>query len=142
YDFCVRYGSDAVGLTTNGCVLTNLVRSVNHPNTHPDRLHMRIPAAVSLSSLLLTAVVFAQDYPPPYPRPNATRLVETDRIVVWDMAWPKDQPTPMHRHVHDQVGTYYQAGGRLITQPDGTKRTTFTNVGGISTTGKGTTHIE
>jgi hypothetical protein len=48
----------------------------------------------------------------------------------------------MHRHVHDQVGTYYAEGGRLITSPDGTKRQAMTPVGNISTTKRGTTHIE
>lgn len=80
--------------------------------------------------------------PPPFPRVNATRLLETDRIVVWDIVWPKGQPTAMHRHPHDQVGTYYARGGRVITQPDGTKREAMTEVGNLSTTRKGTTHIE
>ena len=80
--------------------------------------------------------------PPPFPRPNATKLLETQKIVVWDIVWPKGQPTAMHRHPHDQVGTYYARGGRLITQPDGSKREGTTEVGNLSTTRKGTTHIE
>jgi hypothetical protein len=48
----------------------------------------------------------------------------------------------MHRHPHDQVGTYYARGGRLITMPDGTSRSAMTEVGNLSTTRKGTTHIE
>jgi hypothetical protein len=80
--------------------------------------------------------------PPPFPRTNATKLLETEKIVVWDIVWPKGQPTAMHRHPHDQVGTYYVRGGRLITQPDGTKREGMTEVGNLSTTRKGTTHIE
>jgi hypothetical protein len=80
--------------------------------------------------------------PPPFPRTNATKLLDTDRITVWDIVWPKGQPTAMHRHVYDQVGTYYATGGRLITTPDGAARTTVTEVGSLSTTRKGTTHIE
>src|SRR5215510_15952263 len=80
--------------------------------------------------------------PPPFPRPNATKLLETPKIVVWDIVWPKGQPTAMHRHPHDQVGTYYARGGRVITQPDGSKRENMTEVGNLSTTRKGTTHIE
>jgi hypothetical protein len=95
-----------------------------------------------LVTLLLSLAFAAQALPPPYPRKNATKLLETDRIVVWDMVWPRGEPSPMHRHVNDQVGTYYQAGGRIITQPDGSTRTGFTEVGAVSTTGKGTTHIE
>jgi hypothetical protein len=88
------------------------------------------------------AVSSQSSLPPPFPRTNATRLLDTDRITVWDIVWPKGQPTAMHRHVYDQVGTYYAPGGRSITTPDGTARTTMTEVGRLSTTRKGTTHIE
>lgn len=94
------------------------------------------------SAVLLVAALTWQDYPPPYPRINANRLLETDRIAVWDMVWPKGEPSPTHRHVHDQVGTYYVAGGRKITALDGTERNSFTEVGALSTTMKGTTHVE
>jgi hypothetical protein len=98
-----------------------------------------------LITLLLTCVVAlgAQSaLPPPFPRTNATKLLETDRIAVWDIVWPKGQPTPMHRHVYDQVGTYYARGSRQITTPDGGVRAVITEVGSLSTTKKGTTHIE
>ena len=94
-------------------------------------------------ALVFASVLAAQpSLPPPFPRPNATKLLETDRIVVWDIVWPKGQPTPMHRHVYDQVGTYYARGGRLVTMPDGTSRSAMTEIGRLSTTRKGTTHIE
>ena len=80
--------------------------------------------------------------PPPFPRTNATKLLDTDRITVWDIVWPKGQPTAMHRHVYDQVGTYYATGGRVITTAEGAARATLTELGGLSTTRKGTTHIE
>jgi len=83
-----------------------------------------------------------QTYPPAFPRQNVTKLVETDRIVVWDIVWPKGQPSPLHRHVYDQVGTYYQAGGRAITPLNGKPSQNTTPVGNISTTRKATTHVE
>src|SRR4051812_30002052 len=83
-----------------------------------------------------------QQLPPPFPRTNATQLFENDRIRVWDIVWPKGQPTAMHRHIYDQVGTYYVEGGRKITTPDGEARTNVTAIGNLSTTKKGTTHIE
>jgi len=94
--------------------------------------------------LLVALVISAlsQQYPPAFPRQNATKLLETDRIVVWDIVWPKGQPSPLHRHVFDQVGTYYQTGGRAITSVDGPRRESTTPVGNISTTRKGTTHVE
>jgi len=97
-----------------------------------------------ISTLMALTVVTAaaQELPPPFPRVNATKLLETDAVVVWNIVWPKGQPTPMHRHIYDQVGTYYARGGRRITNTDGTKREAMTEVGNISTTRKGTTHIE
>jgi hypothetical protein len=96
----------------------------------------------ALQILCVVALSAQSPLPPPYPRTNATKLLDTDRIAVWDIVWPKGQPTAMHLHVHDQVGTYYATGGRLITTPDGAARTTITEVGSLSTTRKGTTHIE
>jgi hypothetical protein len=91
---------------------------------------------------VLSGAPAAQEYPPAFPRTNATKLLETEHIVVWDIVWPKGEPSPLHRHVYDQVGTYYQAGGRTITSLDGSKRSSTTAVGAISTTRRGTTHIE
>jgi hypothetical protein len=82
------------------------------------------------------------ELPPPFPRTNATKLFENSRINVWDIVWPKGQPTALHRHVYDQVGTYYARGGRVITTPEGEKRSSTTEVGSLSTTRKGTTHVE
>ena len=46
------------------------------------------------SLLLCVAGLSAQvELPPPFPRTNATKLLETDRINVWDIVWPKGQPT-------------------------------------------------
>ena len=90
-----------------------------------------------------TVVSAAQSpLPPPFPRTNATKLLDTDRITVWNIVWPKGQPTALHRHVYDQVGTYYARGGRTITTPDGNARQAMTEVGSLSTTRKGTTHVE
>ncbi len=103
---------------------------------------MRVRSVTLAGAVLTAATLAAQSYPPAFPRPNATKLIENEQIVVWRMVWPKGQPTQMHRHVHDQVGTYYAAGGRVITNLDGSKRDAMTPVGNLSTTKKGTTHIE
>jgi len=98
------------------------------------------PLVIVISSLTVAAQ--QPDLPPPFPRTNATRLLENDRINVWDIVWPQGQPTALHRHIYDQVGTYYVRGGRIIRTPDGEARTNITEVGSLSTTRKGTTHIE
>lgn len=95
-----------------------------------------------LMSIGAATVIAQQELPPPFPRTNATKLFENDRINVWNIVWPKGQPTALHRHIYDQVGTYYARGGRTITTPDGEKRSNMTEVGSLSNTRKGTTHIE
>ena len=50
--------------------------------------------AVFMLWLACTLALGAQTpLPPPFPRTNATRLLDTDRITVWDIVWPKGQPT-------------------------------------------------
>ena len=93
---------------------------------------MKRSLAVVLVCLCATALGAQQPLPPPFPRANATQLMENDRIRVWDIVWPKGQPTALHRHVYDQVGTYYAPGGRLITSPDGAGRSGFTEAGSCS----------
>src|SRR3954471_6234522 len=103
---------------------------------------MKVWGLIALLLMCLVVVGAQVVLPPPFPRANATKLLDTDRITVWNIVWPKGQPTAMHRHVYDQVGTYYARGGRLITAPDGTARATITDVGSLSTTRKGTTPME
>lgn len=103
---------------------------------------MKRTATALLMAVCIVALQAQSDLPPPFPRTNATLTLENDRIRVWDIVWPKGQPTALHRHIYDQVGTYYQPGGRVIRTPDGAARTTDTAVGALSTTRKGTTHIE
>jgi hypothetical protein len=118
-------------------------RGRHRPGPEADRRsRLKGPPVRLLNAFLILLTLAPQNYPPPYPRTNATKLLENDRIAVWDMVWPKGQPSPMHRHVHDQVGTYYVAGGRAITTPEGTTRTNFTEIGALSTTPKDTTHVE
>ena len=40
-----------------------------------------------MRTLILTLLLFAQaqTYPPPYPRAGVTKLLENDRVVVWDV---------------------------------------------------------
>lgn len=93
---------------------------------------------LTLSLVVLTA----QSYPPAYPRPGATKLFENQRVVVWNIAWLKGQPSPLHRHVYDLAGVYYAPGDRMIIAVDGTKRPVTTKAGDIAFQRKGITHIE
>jgi quercetin dioxygenase-like cupin family protein len=42
-------------------------------------------------------------YPSPFPRQGAVKVLENDRVVVWDVTWPKGYRAPLHEHYRDSV---------------------------------------
>ena len=97
-----------------------------------------------VASFLLWALVqsASPSYPPPYPREGTTSLIDNQRVLVWDVTWPKDAPPLMHRHPYDMTGIYYWPGARTITSLDGTKRTSTTDAGRIQWLRAGVIHAE
>jgi predicted metal-dependent enzyme (double-stranded beta helix superfamily) len=98
--------------------------------------------ALYCARVLTLAALIAQSYPPAYPRPGTAKLFENARVVVWNIAWLKGQPSPLHRHIYDLVGVYYAPGDRMIIAVDGSKRPVSTKAGDIAFQLKGITHIE
>ena len=78
-----------------------------------------------MRTLTLTLLLFAQaqTYPPPYPRAGTTKLLENDRVDVWDVSWLK-QTYPTHRHIYDFAGVYYTNGDRIIVSEQGVRSPT------------------
>jgi hypothetical protein len=58
-------------------------------------------------------------YPPAFPRPHAKKLLENDRVVVWDYVWYPGEPTPMHFHDKDALAVFESDGAVQSTTPDG-----------------------
>ena len=100
---------------------------------------MRWVAAAVLSAIIQTPVA---NLPPAYPRPGVTRLLDNDRVQVWNIAWLKGQASPLHRHIYDLVGVYYEPGDRMIISPEGAKRPVSTKAWDIAFQRTGVTHIE
>ena len=90
---------------------------------------------------LFSILFAAQSLPPAYPRPGAIKILDNDRVQVWNIAWLKGQ-LPLHRHVYDLVGVYYEPGDRMIISPEGARRPVTTKAGDIAFQRKGVTHIE
>ncbi len=42
-------------------------------------------------------------YPLAFPRPGSKKILENDRVIVWDYTWTPDVATPMHFHDKDVV---------------------------------------
>jgi hypothetical protein len=80
-------------------------------------------------------------YPPPWPRPGTSLMLENERVLVWNIAWLR-QEYPVHRHQYDHVGVYYTAGDRIITSLEGERRATHTEPWNITFQPVGVTHAE
>jgi hypothetical protein len=97
--------------------------------------------AAALVSILVQSGTPA-NLPPPYPRTGATKILDNDRVQVWNIAWLKGKPSPLHRHIYDLVGVYYEPGDRMIISPEGAKRPVSTKAWDIAFQRVGVTHIE
>src|SRR6187402_1575011 len=98
----------------------------------------QMPLFVAVLVLLVQA---ATALPPPYPRAGTTKLLENDKVIVWDVAW-LEQQYPLHTHLYDLVGMSYVAGDRIVLQPDGTRRRISTTAWAFQTQRAGVTHYE
>jgi len=58
-------------------------------------------------------------FPLAFPRPGSKKLLENDRVVVWNYVWRKGVPTPMHFHDKDALVVYEATGALQSTTPDG-----------------------
>jgi len=97
-------------------------------------------AAVAVLAILLQGQ--NASLPPAYPRPGVSKILDNDRVQVWNIAWLKGQPSPLHRHIYDLVGVYYEPGDRMIISPEGQKRPVSTKAWDIAFQRTGVTHIE
>ena len=83
----------------------------------------------------------AQTFPQPFDRDGANKVLENDRVIVWDVAWlPRAYPT--HRHVYDYAGVYYTSGDRVVVSLEGARRPTHTNAWDTFFYRRGVTHSE
>ena len=57
--------------------------------------------------------------PPAFPRAGSTKLLENDRVVVWQSEWATGVPTPLHFHDKDVVVTYLADGALASTNVAG-----------------------
>jgi hypothetical protein len=58
-------------------------------------------------------------FPDAFPRPGVKKVLENNRVIVWDYAWIPGKPTPMHFHDKDTVVVYMDDGTLKSTKPNG-----------------------
>jgi quercetin dioxygenase-like cupin family protein len=81
-------------------------------------------------------------YPPPFPRQGAVKVLENERVVVWDVTWPKGVRGPLHEHYRDAV-LVTLTGGTIRKFPLHDKSSVVTyKPGTVIFAPKGTIHSE
>jgi quercetin dioxygenase-like cupin family protein len=81
-------------------------------------------------------------YPNAFPRPRVKKLLENDRVVVWDYSWTEGEPSPMHFHDKDVVVTYVAEGALKSTAPDGKVTMNEFSAGAIRFNARDRVHTE
>ena len=83
----------------------------------------------------------AQSLPQPFDREGATKVLENDRVIVWDVSWLQ-RAYPTHRHLYDYAGVYYTSGDRVVVSPEGVRSPTHSGAGDTFFYRRGVTHSE
>jgi hypothetical protein len=65
------------------------------------------------------AVPNKSGYPNAFPRPRSKKLLENDKVIVWDYTWTMGVATPMHFHDKEVVVTYLKDGSLKSITPAG-----------------------
>lgn len=81
-------------------------------------------------------------YPLGFPRPHARKLLENDKVVVWDYEWHPHDPTPMHFHDKDTLVVFEATGALQSTAPDGKTTASEHKFGDIRFNRRDRTHSE
>ena len=81
-------------------------------------------------------------YPLAFPRPHSKKLLENDRVIVWDAVWPPGEVTPMHFHDKDAVAVFESNGVLQSTIPDGKKTALDVKFGDVKFSRRDRTHSE
>jgi hypothetical protein len=81
-------------------------------------------------------------YPLAFPRPGIKKLLENDRVIVWDYTWQPDVATPMHFHDKDVVVLFLEDGDLKSTTPDGQSVVNSYTAGTVRFNAGNRTHTE
>jgi hypothetical protein len=74
---------------------------------------------IELKDQAIPPIANTTGYPLAFPRPHVRKLLENDKVIVWDYTWRPNEPTPMHFHDKDALVVYEASGALQSTTPDG-----------------------
>jgi len=97
---------------------------------------------IDLKDHLVPPIENTSGYPLGFPRPGAKKLLENDRVIVWDFSWTPGVPTSMHFHDKDVVVLFLEDGDLKSTTPDGQSVVTAYTAGTVRFNTRNRTHAE
>jgi hypothetical protein len=97
---------------------------------------------IGLKDKRVTPLENKTGHPNAFPRPGVKKVLENDRVIVWDYTWTPGVPTPMHFHDKDVVVTYVADGALKSTTPDGQSTVNEFSAGTIRFNLRDRTHTE
>ncbi len=97
---------------------------------------------IELKDRALAPIANGSDYPLAFPRANAKKLLENDKVVVWNNVWHTGKPTPMHFHDKDALVVYEATGALQSTSSDGKQVVNEFQFGQVRFSPRDHTHTE
>jgi tetratricopeptide (TPR) repeat protein len=73
---------------------------------------------IELKDHLVAPIKNTSGYPLAFPRPGVTKILENERVIVWDCTWSPGVATPMHFHDKDLVALFLEDGDLKSTTLD------------------------
>jgi hypothetical protein len=81
-------------------------------------------------------------YPLAFPREGARKVLENNRVIIWDYTWTPGKPTVMHFHDKDVVVVYLADGKLKSTTLDGKSVVNTISFGLTTSNAPNRTHSE
>jgi hypothetical protein len=112
-----------------------------HKGDTPGRAGERT-VIVELKDHAVPPIANTSGYPLAFPRPHATKLLENDKVIVWDYQWQPHEPSPMHFHDKDALVVFEETGSLQSATPDGKSVANEYKFGDIRFNRRDRTHTE
>jgi hypothetical protein len=130
-----RYDFVSVSLSQKGTA------AYGHRGAMASRPHART-VVIELKDDAPATIPNNTPYPLAFPRPYAKKLLENDRVIVWDYVWHPGKSTPMHYHDKDALVVFESNGAVQSTTPDGQTTVARFKSGDIRFNGRDRAHRE
>jgi hypothetical protein len=126
---------DAVEVSMSGAV--EFLPSGKRPNHSPQSSFV-----IDLKDHPVPTIANTSGYPLAFPRPGSKKILENERVIVWDYTWTPGVATPMHFHDKDVVVVFLDDGDLSSTTPDGQVTVNSFTPGTVRFNPRGRTHTE